>query len=107
MNDASKKSLCELLGLGVSAVELEKRILWGKKSWKEKRLATKEKWKISEEGSEMERGGEYVRLDATEGSYSCSRVIGREQMSTGWMTSWVSITLLLCTFSSIALEKGG
>lgn len=85
-----------------------KREFYGKKkSWKERRLATKEKWKISEEGSEMERGGEYVRLDATEGSYSCSRVTGREQMSTGGMTSWVSITLLLCTFSNIALEKGG
>lgn len=26
-------------------------------------------------------------------------------MSTGGMSSWVSITLLLCTFSSIALQK--
>lgn len=42
MNDASKKSLCELLGLGVSAVELlEKRILWEKKKLEGEEIGNK------------------------------------------------------------------
>lgn len=42
MNDASKKSLCELLGLGVSAVELlEKRILWGEKKLEREEIGNK------------------------------------------------------------------
>lgn len=45
MNDASKKILFELLGLGVG---------WRKK-WKERQLAAKEKWKIRVDGSEMKK----------------------------------------------------